>query len=55
MSDKCPFCNEEMFPVFFGDDKMYENVEYKRCMSCNKIVISKKDGGGSYEQTNKVG
>lgn len=43
MRDKCPNCNEEMFPVYFGNDKMYTKVDYKRCLNCNKIIVSKKE------------
>ena len=36
--DRCPHCNEEMFPVYFTNEGMFQGVTYKRCMACNIIL-----------------
>lgn len=42
MSDKCPSCEEELFPVCFGDENLYKGVTYKRCMKCNSVTPFKE-------------
>ena len=43
MVDYCSDCNTELFQVYFGNDGMFQNVVYKRCMKCGKIIVLKKD------------
>ena len=42
MADKCPTCGNELFDVFFGPDKMFSDVDNKRCIHCNKVHVFKK-------------
>lgn len=43
MDDKCLCCGQEVFPVYYGDDKMFQGVTYKRCMHCNMIMPYKDE------------
>ena len=43
MVEMCPFCGSEMHDVFYGNDKMHEGVDCKRCMSCDKVMVYKAE------------
>jgi hypothetical protein len=42
MTDKCPICGDELFDVFLGSDRMYSDIDNKRCMKCNTVFPFKK-------------
>jgi hypothetical protein len=53
MTEKCPICGEELFDVFFGSDKMFADVDNKRCLKCNKVFPFKKKYTEPKEEKNK--
>ncbi|WP_281201090.1 hypothetical protein [Orenia metallireducens] len=39
----CKACGDELVNVYFGDDGRSKNVQHKRCLNCNDVIVTKEE------------